>query len=73
MTTPAECSTHHPDCPARGATCLCESLRQKDLLLKFASFVNRSHTGHDVMRGCTSGICNEIEKLEKAGIRIPRR
>lgn len=40
----------------------------KEYLVAFARFVERSHTGHSAERGCTSGICKEIDKLRQRGL-----
>jgi hypothetical protein len=37
-------------------------------LEEFVEFVRRHHVGHDVEKGCTTGICKEIERLEKEGL-----
>ena len=40
----------------------------KERLVAFARFVEKSHTGHSVEHGCTSGICKEIDKLRQRGL-----
>ena len=37
-------------------------------LKDFVAFVRRSHVGHDIEKGCTTGICKEIDRLEKEGL-----
>lgn len=55
-----DAAPHHPKCRG-GSFCLCETL------WRFVEFVRKAHTGHDVEKGCTTGICKEIERLEKEG------
>ncbi len=61
---------HHPKCPSEnsGNPCLCGLYRDRDRLREFVEFVRKSHVGHDVEKGCTTGICKEIERLEKEGL-----
>jgi hypothetical protein len=41
---------------------------QRSRLLQFVRFVEKAHSGHSAEHGCTSGICAEIDKLQKDGL-----
>ena len=62
---------HHSKCPG-GTACLCGLYRSQDRLQEFVAFVRRAHVGHDVEKGCTTGICKEIKRLEEEGL-VSRR